>query len=424
MKLLKKKASWLIFLLLFFTIFSPHISVFNFTIKTVYLFVLIPSILGFIKFLQNKRTTKFIKLTFFLLLFSLFYNIILYFSHGLVDISWIIQILFGFIELFAAFFIGDLYIKIYKSEALNKLLVHLFYVGIIHSILMLIIFISPAFRNLFYSFIVLSELAYTSTFRLDNQTRFSGLLNSGFGSLSVLNAITFLLGLYSYIVSNKINLNKFISGSLLLFISSILSGRLGIIVMLIVLLFFYVLPTLNISIFKRKVKLFLFLIPTILFFLILLNNYFPEKSQFAFEAYFKYLESGTFDNSSELILSERLDPNFSYLQLLFGTGNYKIDYADSGYIIMMNGGGIVGSIISYSFLLSIFSLKYFKLRSQEKYKYILFSLIFIIFFINYKNLYFFGYNDIFQIYFLVTCTSSMLEFSRINIDNKEYSYES
>jgi hypothetical protein len=404
-----KKTNSILFILLFFIIFSPHLSIFNFTIKTVYIFVVIPSILGFMKYIQNNNYPIFIKLTIFFMLFSLFYNLIMYFLHGFVDLSWIIQIVMGFVEFFAAIFIGNIYIKIYRDEAVNKITIHLFYVGVVHSILMLIIFLSPSFRTIFYNFIILSELAYTSTFRLDNLTRFSGLLNSGFGSLSVLNGILFLMGLYSYIFSNKITLTKFVIGALLLFISSVLSGRLGIVVMLIVLVFFYVLPTLKISILKKKFNLLLTIIPIIIIFIILLNNYFPDKAQFAFESYFKYIDSGNFDNSTESILSERLNTNLSYLELLFGTGNYTIDYADNGYIVMMNGGGLIGTLVSFSFIFSIFSLTQFNIKGRDKYKYILISLVIIIFFINYKNLYFFGYNDIFQIYFLISCTAALLE---------------
>jgi hypothetical protein len=407
MKLFTKKTNWFIFL--FFIIFTPHVSIFNLTIKTVYLFVVIPSILGFIKYMQNNIVPKYIKLTIFLMLFSLFYNLIMYFLHGFVDISWIIKILMGFIEFYAAIFIGNIYIKLYGNEAVNKIIVHLFYIGVIHSILLLIIFISPSFRNIFYSVIMLTELAYSSTFRLDNQTRFSGLLNTGFGSLSILNAIMFLMGLYSYMINNKITLTKFVIGTLLLFISSILSGRIGIVIMLLALAFFYVLPMLKFSILNKKIKLLLIIIPIIIIFVIFLNIYFPDKALFAFETFFKYLDSGTFDNSTELILAERLNSNLTYLELIFGTGNYIIDYADSGYIVMMNGGGFIGVIISYSFLFSIIYLNPTYINSREKYKYIFITLILIMFFINYKNLYFFGYNDIFQIYFLITCTAALLE---------------
>ena len=410
MKLFAKKNNYLLFAFLFFVIFSPHISIFNLTIKTVYLFVVIPAMLGLIYSLQQNHLPKYIKITVLLMIFSLVYNVLIYLLHGFVDLSWIIQILMGFIEIFAAIFVGNIYVNIYKNEALNKIIVHLFYVGIIHSILMLIIFLSPSFRDLFYSFVKLTELAYNATFRTDNQTRFSGFLNSGFGSLSVLNALMFLMGLYSYMFIKKISFTNFISGSILLLISSILSGRIGIVIMLIVLSIFLLVPTLKLSIFKRKLKILLIIVPLILIFVILLNFYFPDKAQFAFETYFKYLDTGKLDNSSESILSENLNPNLSYLEKLFGTGNYTIDYADSGYIIMINGGGIIGTIVSYSFLLSTSSLK--QLNFKNKYRYILILLTLIIVFINYKNLYFFGYNDVFQIYFLITCTAAILEYKK------------
>lgn len=414
MKLFTRKLHLLAFLLLFFIIFSPHVSIFNYTIKTVYLFLLIPSIIGFVKYIQNNNKPKYIKLTNVLMCFSLIYNLIFYFLHGFIDLLWISKILMGFIEFYAAIFIGSIYVKLYCNEAVNKITIHLFYVGVIHSILVLIIFISPGFRNIFYSFIQLTELAYSSTFRLDSYTRFSGLMNSGFGSLSVINAIMFILGLYSYMINNKISLTKFLVGSLLLFISSILSGRLGIVVMLLGVVFYYALPTLRKPIYIRKFKLLLILVPLIFIFVILLNYYFPDQAQFAFESYFKYQESGKFDNSTESILSETLNPDLSFIELLFGTGNYSIDYADSGYIVMITGGGIVGAFVSYSFLSSSFVLKKINFRNGEKYKYILLSLILIIIFINYKNLYFFGYNDVFQIYFLITCTAALLEKKNLN----------
>lgn len=408
-KIFTKKPNWFAFLLLFFIIFSPHVTFFNFTIKTVYLFVVLPAIFGFIKFTQNNNTPKYIKLTNTLLYFSLIYNLILYILHGFLDISWISRILMGLIEFYAAIFIANIYVKIYNNQAVNKMAIHLFYVGVIHSILILIIFISPSFRNIFYSVIQLTELAYNFTFRLDSQTRFSGLMNSGFGSLSVLNSIMFVFGLYSYMIKNKISLIKFLVGSILLFISSILSGRLGIVVMLLGVLFYFTIPTFKKSIFSRKFKLLLILIPIIFIFVFLLNYYFPDQAQFAFESYFKYQESGKFDNSTESILSESLSPNLSFIEILLGTGNYNIDYADSGYIIMIHGGGIIGAIISYSFLFLSFLLIKIKISNEDKFKHIIFSLILIIIFINYKNLYFFGYNDVFQIYFLITCTAALLE---------------
>lgn len=416
-KLIKKNINSLIFLFIFFIIFSPHVSIFGFIFKTVYLFVVIPSIIGFIKYFQSKNLPQFISFTFYFLLFSLFYNFIFYSIHGFVDSSWLKQVLMGFIEFFAAFLIGCTYVKFYGNEALKKVIVHLFYVGVTHSILMLIIFISPTFRDVFYNFIILSELAFNSTFRLDNQTRFSGLLNTGFGSLSVLNAIMFLMGLYSYLVINKISLFKFIFGSMLLLVSSVLSGRLGIVVMLISLLFLLILPSFKISIFKRKINFILLLLPLIFIFVTLLNVYFPDKAQFAFETYFKYIETGRFDNSTESILSEKLNPDLSFFETFLGTGLYNIDYADSGYIMMINGGGILGALVSYSFFLSLFVLKEFSIKSIDKYNYLLIILVFIIIFINYKNLYFFGYNDVFQIYFIITITAALLESKKINSYN-------
>jgi hypothetical protein len=415
MKLITKKKNWLIFLLLFFIVFSPQVSLFSFNIKTVYLFVVIPSIFGFIKYFKSKNPPKYIRFLILLMLFSLFYNLMVYLLFGFIDISWVIKILMGFIELFAAIFMANVYVNLYKDEAFNKITIDLFLVGVIHSLLMLIIFISPNFRDTFYRFIQLSELAYNSTFRLDSQTRFSGMLNSGFGSLSVLNAILFLMGLYSYMFNSRLSLIQFVVGTLLLLISSILSGRLGIVVTLLIIVLSYLLPTFRKSVINKKLNFLLITIPLIFIFISLLNEYFPEKAQFAFETYFRYQNSGNLDNSTELVLSESLSPNLSIFNLFFGTGNYNIDYADSGYIVMLTGAGVIGVIISYSFLFASFNLLSFKSKSNKNYNYIILNLILIIIFINFKNLYFFGYNDVFQIYFLITCTAAVVKQKNILI---------
>lgn len=409
----KQKSSLLVFFALFFMIFSPHVSILNYTIKTVYIFVFIPSIFGFLNYVQSNNVPKFINLTNLMMFVSLVYNFIILCLFKFIDTTWLSRILMGFIEFYAAIFIGNIYVKLYSKNAVNKMINHLFYIGVIHSLLMLLIFISPNFRDIFYRFVQLSELAYNSTFRLDSQTRFSGLLNTGFGSLSVLNAVLFLMGLYSYMYNGRLSLIKLVLGTLLLLISSILSGRLGIVVMFLILILFYLVPTLRSSIFVRKFKFLLITVPLIFIFVLYLNEYFPEKAQFAFETYFRYQNSGNLDNSTELVLSESLSSNLSLLDLFIGTGNYNIDYADSGYIVIITGAGVLGAIISYSFLFASLNLIEIKSKIKENHNYILFALFLIMIFINFKNLYFFGYNDIFQIYFLIACTTALVNQKKV-----------
>ena len=107
----KQKSSLLVFFALFFMIFSPHVSILNYTIKTVYIFVFIPSIFGFLNYVQSNNVPKFINLTNLMMFVSLVYNFIILCLFKFIDTTWLSRILMGFIEFYAAIFIGNIYVN-------------------------------------------------------------------------------------------------------------------------------------------------------------------------------------------------------------------------------------------------------------------------------------------------------------------------
>jgi hypothetical protein len=406
-KLIYIKPNTLAFILLFFLVISPHLLIFNLTIKTAYFFVLVPALIGFYKYCTIRVNSSYLFITILFMLLSMIYHVLAYFIHGLIDISWVVRLFYGFIEFFAALTFGMLYVKIYGNIAFHKLITHIFFIGVIHSILMIVLFLFPTFRDFLYSVVVLTDLAHSATFRDDGFLRLSGLLNTGFGSLSVLNASLFLCGLLAYVHLGSLRLYSFLFGSLTIFFSSMLSGRIGLVVSA-VMFFLIVIFSINFRFARIKVlNLILVALPIILFSIIFLEENYPNITAFAFETYYNYKDFGELDNSTNLILNEeKLESRNNIIHVFFGDGNYIVEL-DMGYRVLLSGGGYVGTIISFVFIFAFFFVKsnpYFKSIRLN-----MFILIFIItiFVINFKNVYLFGYNDIFQVFFLIICTASL-----------------
>lgn len=399
---MKKSA---LFLLLFFMVFSPHVSFFSLTIKTAYFFVLLPAIIGLFWYYSRKIYSSHFFTILLLLELSFIYHLLAYVAHGFIDFSWIVRLFYGFIELFAALTIGVLYVRSYGSSAFYKILHHLFLIGVIHSILMIILFLNYDLREMFYSIVMITDLAYSSTFRDDGFSRFSGLLNTGFGSLSVLNASLILSGTFAYVFYGSIKLSFYIIGLLVIMIASMLSGRIGLVVSVLFLLIIILIPTKSREIRKRKAKFLFILIPLFLLLFTFLELYYPNVIHFAFEFYYNYRDYGELDRSTDLILNEeKISADFTVINSLFGYGNYQVPY-DMGYRVMFMGGGYIGILISFMFLIQFLFIKkneHFRVLKLDT-LYLLFIIVFCI--INIKNVYLFGYNDIFQIFFIVLCTA-------------------
>jgi hypothetical protein len=147
-------------------------------------------------------------------------------------------------------------------------------------------------------------------------------------------------------------------------------------------------------------------IPLLIFLVSFVESKFPDIARFAFETYYNFRDFGQLDRSSQLILyEEELETsNHNLVRTFFGSGNYNVEL-DMGYRVMYAGGGYIGILFSFGFLIpTIFFKSNFYYRSIN-FKLISFTFFFIFFIVNFKNVYFFGYNDIFQIYFLLINTA-------------------
>ena len=110
---------------------------------------------------------------------------------------------------------------------------------------------------------------------------------------------------------------------------------------------------------------------------------------------------------------------------LIGTGNFSLETVDSGYIRLITGGGFLGLLISYSFM---FVPLIFAIKRGLDYGLLVLLAVFpiIVLVINFKNIFYFAYNDIFQIYTLIVISVfkldpiSSISASRLSLNSKNF----
>ena len=152
---------------------------------------------------------------------------------------------------------------------------------------------------------------------------------------------------------------------------------------------------------------------------------FGEKFVFGFLTIFDFFIKGKFDNSTSLILKESFPPYLSFMDWLIGTGNFSLETVDSGYIRLITGGGFLGLLISYSFM---FVPLIFAIKRGLDYGLLVLLAVFpiIVLVINFKNIFYFAYNDIFQIYTLIVISVfkldpiSSISASRLSLNSKNF----
>ena len=208
----------LLFLLFFFWMFPPTIKLVDGVVfKTHILFIAIPSIFGFLKYINSEKT----KLTGYTIiamvigfiyitsieLMGLFLNI--------VDFNFTKEFVMGFVLYFSAFYIVQSYKKIY-SNYLAKLLLHLFIIGTIHSLIVIGTALLPELKEGLYQILWVTEKADKHLFGIVLNRRFPGLLSTGFSELSTTHATLLSLGLYYlYSIKDKISFYKLIIFSMM-----------------------------------------------------------------------------------------------------------------------------------------------------------------------------------------------------------------
>jgi len=408
------------FPLLFLFIYAPFIRLLGVTVYLPYFVVVVLSVIGFLSIFKSLRLAKLVMLPLMALLILLGYAFISSFFHGIFDRDFYYSVFSGFFILIAGLGLSSVYDKAYGEGSTSTLTWHLFYSGVFHSIIMMLVFFSDTASSLLYSVIPLTE---KGQYFVDMGIRSPGLTSGGGDSLSGLHALCAILGFYMLLrrwkdlkLAGAIGV---IFGLYLVLASLALSARTGYVI-IFGLTFCLLLALITVSMerfsFRYLTKGFL----AFLFFCVF--NFFSFGEFLSFlgeeraykrsaELVINYRESGEASMGSVSALKDMYFLPVSGVDLIWGTGdlgrNVETGFlaSDVGYVRAINGYGIVGLILMYVpfVLIGLAILSFHRVGSEAV---VLFLCAAAILAMNLKTFYFWGLRDIFKvfsIYLFVGC---------------------
>jgi hypothetical protein len=299
---------------------------------------------------------------------ALLVYLILFYYHGGLDATGIKLLIFGVTSAFGAAYFCCKYQKLYKSNYSSKLIIHIFFIGILHAIIILLELTS-------YGLWMQDIFVYSDKSLQTWDYRPSGLLYSGFGALSISQAMTGFFGLILIFLTPKYYYNDreviYISTGILIIVSSIIcTGRVGLIIFILSLPIFF---TINLLIFYKNINKLVVLFFTFLIGLFAIQFFsdydagqYSKILVWSFELYYRFTSTGEIGTgSTDILFNQMFFIPESIADIWFGTGNFGVTpinlETDVGYVQEIFGGGIVGlvsilSIFLYFFYISIINL--------------------------------------------------------------------
>jgi hypothetical protein len=393
-----EKIKKIIFIGTLFLLFPPHLIIFGYYIKSAYISVLIPGVLGFLFFICAEKVNKFIIYTLYAILFQFVFFYLNYKFNVYNDISILIKHYQGLTCFFAAFFYiyiiskNDISSFLYNNNIIIK---YIIYATLINSIILLLTKFSPNFKEIFYQYVGITDLAYQYIFKFKEIGRYQGLVHSGFSFLSSLYGLVISLNLL--MLYKNFNCRPLLISLIINFIALLDIGRSGYLPILITIT--YLIFDFKYNGNKISTKyLYKFFILLLIF--ILYASFAYPKLSWIIEPFniFRY-DSGTIGN---LLNHQYTFPD----NIFFGNGNFGFNQnfpalvTDSGFEIFLNASGILGYLISFFLFIPI--IFYWRNKSFNLILKVASIVIFLsLVILNFKDYYYYGYGDIFQIYFLI-----------------------
>ncbi|MFV7790548.1 hypothetical protein ACNO6Z_06770 [Aliarcobacter lanthieri] len=293
----------------------------------------------------------------------------------------------------------------------------IYFVGVIHSIIMMLSFFIPTFREILYSFIFLGENG--KEFVELNQ-RSPGLTSSGGDSLSVFQSTAFVFGIYYVIYYIKeislLRLVIHLCFFVLLLFSILLSARTGLILLILgisLLLtfklcsFLYTFRFIKSTVKKSIVILLLMTIFIVLIYNIFIDSDYTRFTKRAFEIFTTYEQRGNLGTTSTDKLREMYFLPNNERQLIYGNGNFGRDTSleliesDVGYVRILFGSGAIGMVLFYLPIILIY-LVLIKTTIKQNLFLPFTYVILMILVVNFKVLHLYSLNFGFKIFILLT----------------------
>lgn len=403
-----------LFPLLFLFIYSPFIMVGDLILKLSIFIHFIFLIIGFPSALVMYRKYPVFRKALNILIANFCIMFFLFMLHDVVDIDGLRLSLSGIISLIGAAFFIQRYHHIYFDRSASKLIFDVFIVGVLHSIIIIGIMIYLPFGDW-----MKDTFFYTDKTLFHWTKRSPGLSVSGFGALSLSQAMTGILGLILLFTLKGNNLGLLsrifiLLGLPLIMLSIFFTGRIGLIAFALSFVLFILLNIKLIFWRRQNRRIFLALmleIVTILSAIIIIaysdiENY-SQIFQWSLEFYFRYENEGSIaTGSTNIVLDSMYFIPEELFSILFGEGNFgRLEPplpSDVGYVIMIFGAGILGLIsmlmvYAYFMLKSISSLRLIPMMANS-----VLLVILMLILANFKDPFFFhiyGTNQILCILF-------------------------
>jgi hypothetical protein len=274
----------------------------------------------------------------------------------------------GVISLIGAAFFVKKYKQLYNDRCSSKLIFDVFLVGVLHAIIILGIMVFLPFGDW-----MKETFFYTDKTLEYWGSRSPGLSVSGFGVLSLSQAMAGILGVILLLTPKENNLSwpskSFIfMGLPLILLSIVVSGRTGLVALTFT-FFLFVLFNIKLIYSNKQGMCMLFGlllgIATLLSAMLLIayseiENY-SRLIQWSLELYFRYEDQGTIATGSTNIVLDRMYflPE-GLVSTLFGVGDFgRLEPAlpsDVGYVLIIFGVGVLG-VMSMMMVFAYFTYK-------------------------------------------------------------------
>ncbi len=393
----------LLFIGVFLFLYTPQFNIFDLFIIESYWIVLIALTLIEIYYYGiSKKYSPLIAL----LLISFSYVLINTIINEIYDYLILKQIITAFLVLMTASFLIRKYATLYKYKYLDAIINDLSYSILINSLIILLTVYSNEFKEFIYQYIYITEKAERYLFGDVEVNRYPGVTVSGFTALSVMTAIIILFLMMfgiKYVETRDKRLLKIYAICLISTFSLIFVARTGLYISLIILLGFsliYALKILQNKAFFLSVKISILCL--CFYFAVGETNYL--FTSFAFEIINNYFSGeGLRSVSTDNLIEKEFFFPINFTEFLIGNGNFgrgsEYISSDIGWVLFINFGGILGSIIIYLPLLYI-GLGGFIYKKNKYFGLFLFFSMLILLICNFKDIFYLSHGYIQPIIFV------------------------
>jgi hypothetical protein len=326
------------------------------------------------------------------------------------DVAVVQMCIYGVIMYASSLVLVRAYGRLHGEDATGMVLKTLFVLGAIHSVIQCLVLVSPAVSGVVYGIVALTQESAT---HISQGYRSPGLFSSGAAILGTFNAWILTIGFVAFLrLPSRVTLVRCLVMSLLtiLEIAAIaVSGRTGFVALLICLstIGVYEAFTDAGSRLGRNVLLVLAGCAVLLAgaALTLSTDNIESQLRWSFEFLYSLSEGeGLATGSTALLFHQMFFLPDGWMHLLFGTSNFgrspEFPYVESdvGYVLMLYGGGVVGTLLMLSVF--VFMLGEATRARRHEVAVLLFAFLATLFVVNVKDFYFIQNSGVTQLLML------------------------